>query len=239
MPGQDRPVVLITGANSGIGRACALRFAASGYAVAINYFADETAATQVAQQTRGVAYRADVADGEAVAQMVEAVESQQGPIEICVANAGIYVESSLAEMTDAIWHRTLGVNLGGCYHLARAVVPNMRARGRGSIVMVASEMAFSGGVNTCHYVASKAGILGLMRSLARELAPQIRVNAVAPGPVDTPFLPDRDRGPDTLNAVPLGRIGQPDEIADVIHLIARSAWTTGAVWSINGGLVIQ
>jgi 3-oxoacyl-[acyl-carrier protein] reductase len=239
VPGQDNPVVLITGANSGIGRACALRFAASGYSVAINYVADEDAATQVARQARGIAYRADVSDAEAVRNMVQEVEARQGPIEIAVANAGIYVESPLADMTDETWDRTLRVNLGGCYNLARAVVPQMRARGGGSIVFVASEMAFSGGINTCHYVASKAGILGLMRSLARELAPDIRVNSVAPGPVDTPFLPDRDRGRDTLDAIPLGRIGQPDEVADVIHLIAQSHWTTGAVWSVNGGLVIE
>jgi 3-oxoacyl-[acyl-carrier protein] reductase len=232
-------VVLITGANSGIGKACALRYAASGYSVAINYVADEAAAMQVAQQTRGLAYRADVADAKAVSHMVQAVEEQQGPIEVAVANAGIYVESVLEQMTDAIWDRTLAVNLGGCYHLARAVVPAMRARGRGSIVMVASEMAFSGGVATSHYVASKAAILGLMRSLARELAPEIRVNAVAPGPVDTPFLPDRDHGQGTLDAVPLGRIGQPDEVAQVIQLISESDWTTGAVWSVNGGLVIE
>jgi NAD(P)-dependent dehydrogenase (short-subunit alcohol dehydrogenase family) len=114
----------------------------------------------------------------------------------------------------------------------------MRAAGGGAIVTVASEMALVGGSAAAHYVASKAAVLGLTRALARELAPAVRVNSVAPGPVDTPLLPERDKGPANIASIPLRRIGRPDEIADVIVALARSTWTTGAVWSVNGGAVI-
>jgi 3-oxoacyl-[acyl-carrier protein] reductase len=230
---------LITGASSGIGRATALRYAASAYSIAVNYSKQSAAGEEVAELVGGKAYRADVSDADAVAQMVAAIERTQGPIEIAVANAGAYSEYLLADLDDDRWDSIVRTNLGGCYHIARSVVPHMRLRGSGSIVMVASELAFSGGVALGHYVASKAAILGLVRSLARELAPSIRVNAVAPGPVDTPFLPDRDRGEDALNLIPLRRNGRAEEIAEVVELLASSEWTTGAVWSINGGLVIQ
>jgi 3-oxoacyl-[acyl-carrier protein] reductase len=115
----------------------------------------------------------------------------------------------------------------------------MRARGRGSIVCVASELALIGGVEVVHYVAAKAAVIGFARSLARELAPTIRVNVVAPGAVDTPLLPDRDRGPDYTATVPLGRIGRPVEVAAAIVHVAEAPWTTGALYSPNGGVVIQ
>jgi 2-hydroxycyclohexanecarboxyl-CoA dehydrogenase len=156
-----------------------------------------------------------------------------------VANAGFYVEEPLERVTDDLWDRTLRVLLGGCFHLARAVVPGMRARGGGSIVIVASELALIGGVNISHYVAAKAASIGFARALAREVAPAIRVNVVAPGAVDTPLLPDRDRGPVYTETLPLRRIGLPEEVADAIVHVATAPWTTGAVYSPNGGAVIQ
>ncbi len=233
------PVVLVTGASSGIGRATAERFAAGGYRVAVNFAAHPSAAKGVAAAIGGRAYQADVADPDAVATMVAAVEADLGAIEVAVCNAGLYVEAPLEAVTDELWERTLRVLLGGCFHVARAVVPQMRRRGRGSIVTVASELALTGRTEACHYVAAKAGVLGFTKALARELAPAIRVNAVAPGAVDTPLLPDRDRRPGYVSTVPLGRIGRPDEIADTIFWLAGAAWTTGSVLSINGGVVIQ
>lgn len=233
------PVVLVTGASSGIGRATALRFGRARYRVAVNYARDAAAAAEVAGRTNGRAYRADVADADAVAAMVTAVEADLGPIEVAVCNAGFYEERRLEDLDDALWDRSLRVMLGGCFHVARAVVPSMRARGSGSIVTIASELALIGGIEIAHYVAAKAAIIGLTRSLARELAPTIRVNAVAPGAVDTPLLLDRDRGPIYTDTLPLRRIGRSDEIAEVVLALAESPWTTGAVWSIDGGAAIQ
>jgi 3-oxoacyl-[acyl-carrier protein] reductase len=237
--GRRAPVVLVTGASSGIGRATALRFAHDGFRVAVNYASHEAAALEAAAAVDGRAYRCDVADADAVASMVAEVEDDLGPIDVAVCNAGFYAERRLEDIDDELWDRSLRVMLGGCFHVARAVVPPMRSRGTGSIVTVASELALIGGVEVAHYVAAKAAIIGLTRSLARELGPTIRVNAVAPGAVDTPLLPDRDRGPGYTDTLPLRRIGRSEEIADVIRLLASSSWTTGAVWSIDGGAAIQ
>ena len=232
-------VALITGASSGIGRATAVRFAAAGYRVAVHYGANRDAGEAVASEIGGAAFGCDVADPEAVARMVRAAEADLGPIDVAICNAGFYEERPLAEVDDAQWDRTLRVLLGGCFHVARVVVPGMRARGRGSIVAIASELALIGGIDVAPYVAAKAAVIGFARSLARELAPTIRVNVVAPGAVDTPLLPDRDRGPGYTATVPLSRIGRPVEIAEAILHIAEAPWTTGAVYSPNGGVVIQ
>lgn len=239
-PAVDRGrVALITGASSGIGRATAVRFAAAGYRVAIHYGANRDAGEAVASEVCGAAFGCDVGDPEAVVRMVRAAEAELGPIDVAVCNAGFYEERPLAEVDDAQWDRTLRVLLGGCFHVSRAIVPGMRARGRGSIVAIASELALIGGIDVAPYVAAKAAVIGFARSLARELAPTIRVNVVAPGAVDTPLLPDRDRGPGYTSTVPLGRIGRPVEIAEAILHVAEAPWTTGTVYSPNGGVVIQ
>jgi len=232
-------VALVTGASSGIGRATAERLGTLGYRVAVHYGTNAAAAQAVAASIDGLAFGCDVADPAAVEAMVRDAEAALGPIDVAVANAGFYEERALADVTDELWDRSLRVLLGGCFHLARAVVPGMRARGGGSIVCIASELALIGGVGIAHYVAAKAAVIGFSRSLARELAPEIRVNVVAPGAVDTPLLPDRDRGPGYTSTVPLGRIGHPDEVAAAIVHIAEAPWTTGAVYSPNGGVVIQ
>lgn len=237
--GHPGPLALVTGASSGIGRATAERFAGAGYRVAVVFGSNRAAGEEVARLTGGRAYGVDVADPSAVAALVERVEADLGPVAVAVSNAGFYDERPLGEVTDELWDRMLAVHLGGCLNLVRALVPRMRARGSGSIVAIASELALIGGEDIAPYVAAKAALLGLVRSLARELAPTIRVNAIAPGAVDTPLLPDRDRGPGYTSTVPLGRIGRPEEIADAILHLAEAPWTTGAVYSPNGGIVIQ
>lgn len=232
-------VALVTGASSGIGRATAKRFAAAGYRVAVNYVSNAAAAEDVAKQIGGAAFGCDVADPAAAEQMISAAEATLGPIDVAVCNAGFYEERPLVAIDDDLWDRTLRVLLGGCFHIARAVVPGMRARGGGSIVVVTSELALVGGVNVAHYVAAKSAVIGFARSLARELAPAIRVNIIAPGAVDTPLLPDRDRGPAYTSTVPLRRLGRPEEIAEGILHLAEAPWTTGALYSPNGGVAIQ
>ena len=232
-------VAVVTGASSGIGRATAERLAGAGYRVAVNYARNEPAAKAVAASVAGRAYAADVADARAVADMVDRIERELGPIGVAVSNAGFYEEVLIDDIDDDRWSRMLRVHLGGAFHLTRAVVPAMRSRGAGSIVLVASELALIGSPRASHYVAAKSALIGFGRSLARELAPQIRVNIVAPGPVDTPLLPDRDRAAAYTSTVPLRRIGHPPEIAEAILHIATATFTTGAVYSPNGGVVIQ
>lgn len=235
---RSSPVALVTGASSGIGAATAERLAASGYRVAVHYGSGRDRAERLAAAIGGAAYAADVADPDAVAVLVGRIEAELGPIELAICNAGFYEEQPLAEVTDAAWRRTLRVMLGGCFHVARAVVPGMRRRRAGSIVTVASELALVGGIGIAPYVAAKAAVIGFSRALAREVAPEIRVNVVAPGPVDTPLLPDRDRQPDYTATIPLRRIGRPDEIAEAILHLAGATFTTGQVYSPNGGVVI-
>jgi NAD(P)-dependent dehydrogenase (short-subunit alcohol dehydrogenase family) len=232
-------VAIVTGASSGIGRATAEALGARGYRVAAAYRTNRSDAEALAAAFRGRAYGVDVADPAGVAALVSQVESDLGPIVVAISNAGFYEEVPVEEVTDAQWQRMLRVHLGGAFHLARAVVPGMLRRGRGSIVLVASELALVGSDRVVPYVAAKAALLGFGRSLARELAPAIRVNVVAPGPVDTALLPDRDREPAYVSTIPLGRIGRPEEIASAIVHIAEAPWTTGAVYSVNGGVVIQ
>lgn len=236
--GPSVPVALVTGASSGIGAATAEILAQRGYRVAVNYRSGRDRAEVIATAIGGVPYAADVSDPDAVTAMIGRIETELGPIGLAVCNAGIYEERPLAEVTDAIWQRTLRVHLGGCFHVARAVAPRMRRRGSGSIVTVASELALIGGVGIVPYVAAKAAVIGFSRALARELAPLIRVNVVAPGPVDTPLLPDRDRQPSATAAIPLRRIALPTEIAEAIAHLAEATFTTGQVYSPNGGTVI-
>lgn len=233
------PVALVTGASGGIGGATARELAVRGYRVAVHYHTRAAAAEALARELGSRSYKADVADAGAVADMVARVEREIGPISVAISNAGIYQETALEDVTDDQWRRTLRIHLGGGFHLARAVVPGMRSRVGGSIVFVASELALAGAANASPYVAAKAALIGLARSLARELAPAIRVNVVAPGPVDTPLLPDREREPDVVRTIPMRRLGTPAEIAAAIVHVAEASWTTGAVYSPNGGVVIQ
>lgn len=232
------PVALVTGAASGIGRATAYRLAEAGFVVAVIDI-DGRGADTVAQAVGGRAFIADVADPAAVTQVVDEIETQLGPIGLAISNAGVYDEVPLGGVSDDQWRRMLRVHLGGAFNICRAVVPPMRRRSTGSIVLVSSELALAGSPRAAPYVAAKAALLGLGRSLARELAPAIRVNVIAPGPVDTPLLLDRERTPGAIGNIPLGRLGRPEEIAEAIAHLAVARFTTGAVYSPNGGTVIQ
>jgi NAD(P)-dependent dehydrogenase (short-subunit alcohol dehydrogenase family) len=234
-----RPLVgLVTGAGSGIGRATAYLLSERGYDVAVNDVDGDRAAT-VAAEVGGRPYTADVGDVDSVDEMVARIAREIGPVAVAVSNAGHYRETPIEEVTDAEWRRMLRVHLGGAFNVARSVVPEMRRFGTGSIVLVSSELALSGSGRAPAYAAAKAALIGLGRSLARELAPTVRVNVIAPGPVDTPLLAERERDPDAVASIPLGRLGRPEEIAAAIVHLAEATYTTGALYSPNGGTVIK
>ena len=240
-------VVLVTGASQGIGRAIAERFGAEGAHVAVNHFDDaDEAAAVVDRITAGdgvaEAFEGDVSKPDAMTGMVAAVRKRFGEIDVLVNNAGVASHIRFVDLSVEEWDRVLGVNLRGVFLVSRAVVPHMVERGSGRVVNIASELGLVGAENVVHYCASKGGLIAMSKALARELAPAIRVNVVAPGPIETELLtayPD-EYNDDTLSQIPLGRWGQPEDIAATTCFLAsdEASYYTGWVLSPNGGVVM-
>jgi 3-oxoacyl-(acyl-carrier-protein) reductase len=239
-------VALVTGASRGIGAATAVALAAAGHRVATGYRGDAdgakaTVATIEAAGGEALAVQLDVTDPAAVDAAIGQVEEAFGPVEILVSNAGVADDGLFVRMTTERWRRVLDANLDGAFHVTKRVVPTMM-RGRwGRIITVSSVNAYIGAAGQANYAASKAGLIGLTRALARELAPRsITANVVAPGPIATDMtssLTDDQRDRMTT-AVPLQRMGTPDEVAAVIAFLASepAAYVTGAVVPVDGGL---
>ena len=231
-PGSRTAVV--TGGASGIGRAVVAELRARGWAVASLDLQPASAADHSVQ--------VDVTDAAAVAEAVRDVEDRLGPLRAAVNVAGYYEMLPVADITEAKWQRMLRVHVGGTANLARATLPTMLRQGDGSFVAIASELAVGGGAEDAHYAAAKGAILGLVRSLAAEVAPQgVRVNAVAPGPTDTPLIgPDSPwRAPDYLSTLPLRRLVTPEEVAlCVAFLVEEGTFCVGEVLNVNAGAVI-
>jgi NAD(P)-dependent dehydrogenase (short-subunit alcohol dehydrogenase family) len=232
-PGSG-PAAIITGAASGIGRACAERLRRDGWRIACIDLRDSDAEMSVT---------ADVRDRGAVSAAVDEAAARFGRIDLAVTAAGYYEEGiDAADISHEQWDRMLAVILGGTVNTFAAVLPHMLARGEGSIVAISSELALAGSATDLHYVAAKGAVLGLVKSLAMEVAQTaIRVNAVAPGPTDTPLLaPDSLwREPEYLATLPLGRLVTPQEIADAVYYLAtEGSMYCGEVLSPNAGAVI-
>jgi 2-hydroxycyclohexanecarboxyl-CoA dehydrogenase len=227
-------VAVITGAASGIGRACARLMAQAGW---------RTAGIDVNACGTDLSLQADVADRAAATAAVDQAAERFGRIDLLVTAAGYYEEGiDVADITVEQWDRMLAVILGGTANCCAAALPHMLRRAHGTIVAISSELALAGSATDLHYVAAKGAVLGLVKSLAMELAETaIRVNAVAPGPTDTPLLaPDSLwRKPDYLATLPLGRLVRPDEIADAVYYLAtEGSMYCGEVLSPNAGAVI-
>jgi len=231
-PGSRTAVV--TGGASGIGRAVVAELSARGWAVASLDLQPASVADHSVQ--------VDVTDAAAVADAVREVEDRLGPLGAAVNVAGYYEMLPVADITVDKWQRMLRVHLGGTANLARATLPTMLRQGEGSFVAIASELAVGGGAEDAHYAAAKGAILGLVRSLAAEVAPQgVRVNAVAPGPTDTPLIgPDSPwRAPDYLATLPLRRLVTPEEVALCVAFLAEEGtFCVGEVLNVNAGAVI-
>ena len=227
-------VVIVTGAASGIGAATAAELRSRGWSVA--------GFDLVQVPDCALSVEVDMSDPVAVQTAVTAVESTLGGVSAVVSAAGYYEMIPVAEISVDRWRRMLSVHLGGFVNLARAVLPGMVERGSGSLVAVTSELAIGGGSNDAHYAAAKGALIGVMRSLAVEVAPQgIRVNAVAPGPTDTPLLPADSpwRAPEYLATLPLGRLTSPDEVALCIaFLVDNGTFLVGEILNPNAGAVI-
>lgn len=239
---------LVTGAARGIGAAIAAALAEAGAAVAVNYGHSREKAESVvagieAAGGRAIAVAADVADEDAVEAMMRAVDEALGPPDIVVNNAGIIAERATAEMSAAEFDRVIAVNLRGTFLVGRAAIQRMQARGGGRIINLASDLGYLGRAEFAAYCASKGAILALTRSWARELAPEILVNAIAPGPVATDMLTPENMTPEWLEKekdIPLARFGEPEEIARSAVFLAGAGGTfmTGQAIGPNGGSVM-
>ena len=244
----SRRVALVTGASRGIGRAVAEGLAADGFDLALVYAGNEAAAAEAvaACEAAGAtarAYRCDVSDAEAVKATVDAVLADFGSVWALVNNAGVTRDGLLVRMSDEDFARVIDVNLKGAFHMTRALTRGfMRQRG-GRVVNMASVVGLMGNAGQANYAASKAGLIGLTKSVARELAPRgVTCNAVAPGFIETEMtaqlLDDVRAGYD--QSIPLGRMGSVDDVANAVSFLAspQAGYITGEVIRIDGGLAM-
>ncbi len=242
-------IALITGGSRGIGRATALGFASEGADIAFCHLndgakADETAAEIIARGRRALHRSVDVADVAATRAFAAEMAQALGPIDILFNNAGMNIRKAFEDYSEAEFDRLMAVHVKGMFFMAQAVYPAMVARGRGCIINVASQRALKGAANAAPYSAAKAAIIGFTRSLSWEAAPKgVRVNAIAPGPIDTDLtatMTDDDRAAFKA-ALPLHRFGTPEEIAATALLLAgpQGGFYVGACLSPNGGDVMH
>lgn len=237
--------VLVTGGSRGIGAACVRRFVELGARVGFTWRTGENDARDLERASDGMArgWRADVTDDEQVARFVREADEAWGGVDVAIANAGIWKGARIERMTAEEWDETLEVNLGGTWRLCREAVPAIRRRGGGSIVVVSSTAGQRGESLHSHYAASKGAQISLVKSLAVECAPEIRVNAVAPGWVDTELSAGPLGGEERsaiVAAIPLGRVATAEDIADAIAFLAsdRARHVTGEILNVNGGSVL-
>ena len=228
--------VLVTGGNRGIGLACTESFLADGHRVA-------TVSRSGAEVPGALAVACDITDGAAVDDAVAKVEAELGPVEVLVANAGITKDGLMVRMSDDDFTSVLDANLTGTFRFARAVTRKMMRARFGRIVFTSSVGAYLGASGQANYAASKAGLIGLARSMARELASRgITVNVVAPGPIATEMLAavSDDRMNEIAAAVPIGRVGSPGDVAAAVRFLTSddAGYVTGVVLPVDGGLAM-
>jgi 3-oxoacyl-[acyl-carrier protein] reductase len=234
-------VALVTGGSRGIGASISRELAQAGAKVAVNYRGGQEAAESIAGEIDGLAVQADVSSPDEAKELIERVESELGDIDALVNNAGVTRDTLIARMTDDDWETVINTNLRGTFNTARAVSRKMLRRRGGSIVNLSSVVGVHGNPGQANYAASKAGIIGLTKALARELGSRgVRVNAIAPGYIATELtdvLNEEQRGL-ILQNTPLGRLGEPEDVAGAVRFLCsdEAAFITGEVLLVDGGL---
>ncbi|HEU4448750.1 MAG TPA: 3-oxoacyl-[acyl-carrier-protein] reductase [Gaiellaceae bacterium] len=234
-------VALVTGGSRGIGAAISRELARAGARVAVNYRSGSDAAEAVAAEIDGLAVGANVGDPAEAQALVAGVEAELGDVDVLVNNAGVTRDTLIARMSDEDWDEVIATNLRGAFNTCRAVSRKMLRRRAGSIVNLSSVVGIHGNPGQANYAASKGGIIGMTKALARELGTRgVRVNAVAPGYISTELtnvLSEEIRGTILANT-PLGRLGEPEDVAAAVRFLASdaAAFVTGEVLLVDGGL---
>jgi 3-oxoacyl-[acyl-carrier protein] reductase len=242
-------VALVTGGSRGIGRAIALTLAKNGANVVVNYSGNEAAALKVVEEitafgVKAIAYKANVSNGEEVAALVKNTVDEFGSIDILVNNAGITRDGLLLRMKDADWDDVIDTNLKGVFNCIKAAAKFMTRQRNGRIINISSVVGQIGNPGQMNYVAAKAGVLGLTKTAAKELASRnITVNAIAPGFIETDMTNELNEQIRTqmLSNIPLQSFGQPEDIANAVVFLAMDAsrYITGQTINVDGGLVMN
>lgn len=241
---MSEKLALVTGASRGIGKACALELAKAGYDIAVNFAGNEEAANKTVEEIKALgvdaaAFKFDVSNQEAAAKGVEAVLEKFGRIDILVNNAGITRDGLFMRMSVENWDAVINTNLSSAFYVSQPVVKVMMKQRSGAIINMSSVVGVSGNAGQANYSAAKAGLIGLTKTLAKELGSRgIRVNAIAPGFINTDMTKDLDTSKFT-DFIPLKRLGEPEDIAKAVKFLAAdSDYITGQVLEVDGGLII-
>jgi NAD(P)-dependent dehydrogenase (short-subunit alcohol dehydrogenase family) len=241
------PAAIVTGSSRGIGRGVAERYAADGYDIAVNYHTSEEAAEETAERVRAagqeaIVVGADVSDPEQAERLVEEAAAAFDGVDHVVNNAGIDQHVFTEELSPDDFDRVMDVNVNSAFNVTKAALPYLRESGDGpSVVNISSILAFTGAPIEVHYAASKGALLSLTKSHARDFAPEIRVNAVAPGHIETDMVSDRTEAEmeEEIAEIPVGRIGQVEDIANGCAYLRDAGFVTGETLHVNGGELMR